>query len=197
MRALFSFGAGALLAACFMPATAAAQQVGAGASAPSAESDRAARLALAREIIAIGFPEADREQLFFGAINEMTRQVRQAALARIEKPDPGALSIIDKWIAAQILRQRTILVRHIPALMDGMARGYAELFTAEELRGVHAFVQTPAGLTFFLKSSQITAQPAFAEANQAYMREILLGTPDAQAELIEQLSAYAEGRGAN
>ncbi|WP_199503566.1 DUF2059 domain-containing protein [Qipengyuania sp. YIM B01966] len=180
-----------------MPATAAAQQVGAGASAPSAESDRAARLALAREIIAIGFPEADREQLFFGAINEMTRQVRQAALARIEKPDPGALSIIDKWIAAQILRQRTILVRHIPALMDGMARGYAELFTAEELRGVHAFVQTPAGLTFFLKSSQITAQPAFAEANQAYMREILVGTPDAQAELIEQLSAYAEGRGAN
>nr|WP_246438804.1 DUF2059 domain-containing protein [Novosphingobium piscinae] len=56
--------------------------------------------------------------------------------------------------------------------MDAYAKGYAREFSVPELEELLTFVKTPVGSHFFLRSSAILADPAFAAANQDYIREL-------------------------
>lgn len=183
----FAGACAAAAATLCVPASVAAQETEA---SPAAQSE----LALARQIVELGYPVEQREELFFGAMDQMTAQMRQSALANMPAPDPGATAILDRWLANYLSGAKDTLRQHMPAIMDGITRSYASLFTETELRDILAFVSTPSGQSFFVQSSQILSQPAFAEANQAYMADVLAELPAARAALVKELMEYQAAR---
>ena len=191
MRSLtYSAAAALALASGFLvSAPVSAQAVGTEDAAMAPE-----KLGIAREIVDTGFPEGTREAIFFSAIETMTAQMRDGLKSNYPKSDPEAEAIMNDWLAEWVETGKTIVVRHIPALMDAQAKGYAELFTLEELQDIRAFVATESGQRYLQLSPSVMATPAFAEANQAYIQEIGAAFPAAQAELIERLKAYAESK---
>ena len=152
------------------------------------------KLALAREIVDLGIPEVTREEMFFSAMESMTAQMINGMQRNLKDSDPEAEAIMNAWLAEWVETAKNIVVGHIPALMDAQAKGYAELFSLEELQDIRTFVATDSGQRFLQLSPSVIATPAFAEANQAYIQEIGAAFPAAQAELVARLKAYAESK---
>ena len=188
MRFLAAFVPAALLALAAVPTTALAQN---NDEAVAAELDPA-KVALAREIVDLGFPEETREAVFFAAVDQAVIQMREASLKAygLEEEDPAALAILDSWIADYIADSKIVLRSHIPSLIDGMTLSYAAMFTTTELRDIRDFVSTPCGQRFFELSSAVMAEPNFAAANQAYMNEVQGQLPAAMTDLIGRLQQY-------
>lgn len=191
-KALFAGACAAALAAVCAPSAVVAQ----GAQAPSQAEPAAEEIALARQIVELGYPPEQREELFFGAMDQMTAQMRKGSLATMEAKDPGAIAILDRWLANYLADGKVVLRRHLPVIMNGITQSYASLFTEQELRDILAFVSTPSGKSFFVQSSNILSQPAFAEANQAYMTDVLAGLPAARAALMKELAEYYAAKSA-
>ena len=156
-------------------------------SDPGAEAER---LALAREILDLGLPKGQREEMFFSSSRAMAKQMTDAQIARYNLTDKGALAILDAWIETLLSDSKVILEKHIPAIMEGWAHGLAKKFTRSELEDLKAFVATPTGAKFFARQSEIISDPDFAAANQAYLRDILAQGPAAQARLVRELTEY-------
>lgn len=150
----------------------------------------AAKLALAREIVDLGFPEETREDVFFASMDQMMIQTQEATLKAYGLEDEGAVAVLDGWIADYIVDSKEVLRSHIPSLVDGMQRSYAAMFTLQELTDIHAFVSTPSGQRFFELSSAVLAEPSFANANQAYMNEVQAQLPAATQDLVGRLQRY-------
>ncbi|UAB77081.1 DUF2059 domain-containing protein [Erythrobacter sp. SCSIO 43205] len=182
-----AFAASLALASSHTPAL--AQE--AGGDALVAEPS-AAKLALALEIIDLGFPEETREEIFFASMDQMMVQTREASLKAYGLDDEGAIAVLDQWLADYILESKEVLRSHIPSLMAGMQRSYAAMFTLQELRDIRAFVATPSGQRFFELSSAVLAEPNFANANQAYMDEVQAQMPAAMQDLIGRLQSFLE-----
>lgn len=193
MRSRFLAAAGAALTLTLVAPVAQAQEA---SDAVDAAPIDPAKVEIARQIVDIGFPEESREAMFFGTMDQMTTQMREASLASVGVDDAGAIAILDEWIAEYIGDAKTILRSHIPSLMDGLARAYANTFTEQELIDVLAFVSTPSGQRFFELSPAIIAEPNFALANQAYMDEIMAGMPEAQGRLRDRLIEYLQTKAA-
>jgi hypothetical protein len=152
------------------------------------------RLALAREVIDLGVPKATREAMFGKVMDQMMGQMREAALQNVKVQDPKAVAILDAWLAKWAADSKLQLRAHIPALMDGWAAAYADIYTEQELTDIRAFVATPSGATFMQKQQDVIGNPKFAAANQAYMSEVMSRLPAAQAELMATLKAHFEAR---
>lgn len=157
--------------------------------APAVAAPDPERLAIAAEIVRIGYPDADREQLFFGSLDAMLAQMRGVFFAQIQN-DPGAAAIINRKLDGYVVRTKTLLRAHIPSLMDAMARAYAREFSKDELLQLRAFVATPLGQHYFLRSSSILRDPDFAAANVAYMRALQPEIERMRDELMTELKAY-------
>lgn len=150
-----------------------------------------AKLAIARKIVDIGYPEQDREAMFFDAAKQMSKQVRDAMEKQMDSKDPGAEAILNSWLDEYLEKSRVVMRKHIPSLMDGIAAAYATMFTEQELRDILAFVSTPSGKAFFVRSPKLLAEPHFAAANQAYMQDVYSQLPAAVSDLQERLKAYS------
>lgn len=153
-------------------------------------------LAIAREILDLGLPRDVREQTFFAAMDQMMAQMGEAVRGNSGEVDPGIAAITDRHIAQFRQEAQTVLVSHLPSLMDGWATAYANMFTLEELRDIRTFVATPSGQRFFQLSSAVMAEPAFASANQAYMNQIMSILPGMQerlrADILDYLALQSE-----
>ena len=149
-----------------------------------------AKLAVARQIIDRGFPEDSREAIFLASMDQMMLQTREASLTAYKIDDPGAIALLDSWIADYTEDAKIILRSHIPALMDAMAKSYAVMFTMQELEDINAFVATDSGQRFFELSSAVLAERNFAAANQMYMDEIQATMPAAINDLVGRLREY-------
>ncbi len=169
--------------------------------AQASEAPSPAKLALAQEIVAKGFPEDMREEMFFASVDQMTKQMRAATLKSMPVEDPGVTEILDGWLADYIAQSKEVLRGYIPRMMDGLARSYATMFTERELSDIVAFVSTPSGQRFMVLSSAVMAEPNFAEANQAYIDEIQAGLPaatqDLQGRLVDYMTKKNEGETAS
>src|SRR5690606_11608218 len=150
-----------------MPTTALGQD---NAATTAGETDET-KLRLAREIIALGYPEETREEMFFTAMDQTTAQVRQSVLASVDVGDAGAIAIVDSWLAERQEETKTVLRRHLPAMMEGFSAAHADAFSEQELRDIRAFVETPSGQGYFARSTSLATHPAFAAASQAYLDE--------------------------
>ncbi|MDY7099148.1 MAG: DUF2059 domain-containing protein [Pseudomonadota bacterium] len=154
----------------------------------------AANLVLARQIVDLGFPEDTREALFFGAMDQMMIQTREASLKAYQLEDPEMVAILDAWIADYIEDSKVVLRSHIPTLIDAMSKSYAVMFTRKELEDILAFVSTPSGQRFFELSSAVLAEPNFAAANQAYMNETQALLPGAMKDLVDRLQEHVRSK---
>lgn len=151
-----------------------------------------ARLALAYEVIDLGLPKNMREAMFSKVMDQMTAQMRQATVQNIKTDDAEAIAILDAWLAKWVASSKVRLRTHVPALMDGWAAAYADIYTVQELTDIRAFVSTPSGAAFMQKMQDVLGNPKFAVANQAYMTDMMGQLPAAQAELMAQLTAHFE-----
>lgn len=167
------------------------------APAPVAEGSAQARLALAREIVDLGMPPATREEVFFRVVDQMSSQARDAMMRSFQIDDPDAVAILDRWLDRYNKESLPVLRRHIPALMEGWAAAYADIYSERELTDIRAFIATPSGAAFFRKSQDVLGNPKFAAVNQAYMNEVLGGLPQAQEELVAELKAHFEKQSAS
>ncbi|QFT77800.1 DUF2059 domain-containing protein [Erythrobacter sp. THAF29] len=149
-----------------------------------------AMLALATQIVEIGYPKESREALFHGPMDQTIVQLRKSLGPYLPSDDPEAIKILDDWIDKYTAESKVILAKHIPAIMDGMAEAYASLFSEEELRDILAFVETPSGKQFFDLMPQVMGEPGFADANQAYMDESMEKLIPAQRELLNRLEEH-------
>ncbi|MDY7099144.1 MAG: DUF2059 domain-containing protein [Pseudomonadota bacterium] len=180
----------ALVAGVFIPEAKAAEP-GPVASAATPEISAAA-LALATQIVDAGYPEESREELFFATMDQTVTQMRQAIAPSLPDDDAGAIKILDDWIAEYTSESKTVLRKHIPAIMDGMVEAYATIFTAQELKDILAFVRTPSGQKYFELSPAISGSKSFADANQRYLDESVALIRPAQEQLKSRLDAYYE-----
>ncbi|MEX0341341.1 MAG: DUF2059 domain-containing protein [Erythrobacter sp.] len=167
------------------PSVATAQET---ASAGTAEVE----LQLAREIVAIAYPEPEREAMFQGVSEQMEAQLMRSMGPLLN--DPGALSIIEDFQRDVAEDQKPILKRHIPLLMDAWAHGYADIFSEQELRDILAFVTTETGSAFMLKSTEVMTNPQFAAANEAYMSEAMAVVFAKMPTLVEAMAEYKESQ---
>ncbi|MFL0356712.1 DUF2059 domain-containing protein [Erythrobacter sp. GH1-10] len=154
-----------------------------------------AMMQLAAQIVDAGYPEETREALFFASMDQTIAQMRTSLGPYLPSDDPEAVKILDDWIEKYTEESKSILRKHIPSIMDGMAEAYAELFTEEELRDILAFVETPSGKQFFDLMPQVIGSASFAEANQAYIDESMEVMVPAQRELLDQLQDHREKSG--
>lgn len=188
-RALcLAFGAAAM---CLSAAPLAAQDQSPGTAQPLVPESE---IAIATRIVDVGFPEATREAMFFGTVDQMTKQMRDAMLNASPVTDEGALAILDQWLLDYVTNSKTLLRSHIPSLMEALARSYAVMFTQRELEDILAFVSTDSGQRFFQLSSAVIAEPNFAQANQAYMNAVTEALPAAQEDLKNRLIEYYQSR---
>ncbi|WP_370188418.1 DUF2059 domain-containing protein [Qipengyuania sp.] len=151
-------------------------------------------LRLAREILAITYPESEREAMFQGVSEQMESQLMRSMGPLLN--DPGALSIVEDFQKAVAEDQKPILKRHIPLLMDAWAQGYADIFSEQELRDILAFVTTETGSAFMLKSTKVMTTPQFAAANEAYLGEAMAVVFAKMPALVETLTEYKESQAA-
>ena len=155
-----------------------------------AQGDLEQRRAIAAEIVDLGIPVDQREELFFSTIDQMTGQMRDAALQNVDASDTGAVAILDAWIAEWTADGKTVLRSHIPNIMDGWKMAYADMYSVKELSDIRDFVATPTGAKFFIRQQELLSNPHFAKANQDYMNEVMAELPAAQRTLMSRLAEY-------
>jgi hypothetical protein len=145
-------------------------------------------LALAREIIAKGFPVESRRAMFDGVMANMMQQMRSAQGPMSE--DPGVDAILDRHLGRMRARMLLVTDKHSDAMFDAFAVAYARNFPIEELRVIRDFASTTAGQHYISRSSSLLSDPAVAAANQAYMSDVMAVIPEVQKPLVDELKAY-------
>lgn len=166
--------------------------LGQDSAATTAGETAATKLNLAREIIALGYPEETREEMFFAVMDQMSGQVRQSVLGSIDVEDAGAIAIIDSWLAERQEESKALISRHLPAMMEGFAAAHADAFSEQELRDIRAFVGTPSGQGYLARSTSLGTHPAFTAASQAYLDESFGNLEEEMGVLMQRLQEYSE-----
>ena len=119
------------------------------------------------------------------------RQTAAACFAMAQKlSDPGLKAIIEDYIQEAMKRQRPVLQKHLPDMLEGMATAYAREFSLAELKDIHSFAQTRAGNHYLTKSMALVGDPAVAKANTAMITEMHTVTNAMLPELKEKVIAY-------
>jgi hypothetical protein len=168
------------------PAAAAPAPPGA---APATPVDPAS-LAVARQILTIGFPPEKREQMFNSIIDALLAQTRQnVALAKFSD-DKEFQALLDRANQRMFAAMKASLTGAIPDYFDAMARAYARGFSADDLNAILAFVKTPAGQHYLERSSQLLKDPDVALAGQRMTGQLMAKMPDIIAENMKDVQDY-------
>ena len=150
-----------------------------------------ARLALAHEIVTLGYPENNRDAFFGGFIDAIVAQMNQANESQLAGVDPETLDFVMQRQSDLIQEIKTVAGRHIPAMMDGLAAAYADEFEMAELSEIRDFVATPSGQAFIQRSMQLVSNPHYTAATQPYLTEIAATTQRWQADLMQEMQERA------
>lgn len=172
-----------------LPTLAAAQPV------PAAKATDPAKLAEARAIIAIMFPQAEREHMMDKLMNDLAVPLRKN-MPKAIADDPGLKSIVDDFINEAQARELPIIHKDMPHVLDAMAIAYTHEFSFAELKQIHAFALSPTGNHYLSKSIAIAGDPVVIEANsemfadgQKMMNALL---PQFTSKVIEYVTAHPE-----
>jgi hypothetical protein len=159
----------------------------------SAQSDDAAELTEARAIVAVIFPPAERDAMMKTLMQQIVEQVEAATPLDIDAlGDPGLTRLIADYRAGTMDQLMPLVKAHLPKILEATAVAYTHEFGLAELREIHAFAETPAGRHYLSRSTALVGDPAVAEANTAYFRQVQTLTLARQAHLKAQLVAYVK-----
>lgn len=160
-------------------------------SAAAAQDSDAAELVEARAIVTIMFPPAEREQTIRTLIEQLTSQVRQAIPSDMAAiGDPGLTKMVEQYQDNVVGLLMPTVQAHLPKILDATAVAYTHEFDLAELQNIHAFAETPAGRHYLSRSAALLGDPAVAEVNTAYIREIQAIAATKQEEFRAQIVAY-------
>jgi hypothetical protein len=159
------------------------------AAAPAAPVDPAS-LAVAREILVIGFPPDKREQMFNSMIDTIMTQARQNVSLDKFSDDTEFQTLLDRSNQRMFEAMKASLTAAIPDYFDAMARAYARGFSADDLNAILAFVKTSAGQHYLERSSQLLKDPDVALASQRMTMQLMAKMPDIISEIMKDVQDY-------
>lgn len=148
-----------LLIALAAPAVSAAapEPQPAPAAAPSAE-----RLDLARRYVALEDPGDFIEVMRAAALH--------SASAHAEDPDDQAG--VERFMNRVFALAEPRLRARIPAIAEASAQAYAREFSADELREMIAFAQSPTGRHYMARSAAVETDPAILDAQHGMFEDL-------------------------
>ena len=169
------------------PATVAApEQPGTGPACPVDPSS----LAIAHEILTLGFPPEKREQMFASVIDAIMAQARSNVQLQKFSDDKEFQAILDRSNLRMMEAMKASISAAIPDYFEAMARAYARDFSADDLNAILSFVKTPAGQHYLERSSQIVKDPDVALAGRRMTAQLMAKLPDIMAENIKDAEDY-------
>lgn len=178
MKRIWRAGLGALLLAT-LPAPSAAQ-----------ETDPA-ELAEARAIVGVIFPPEERDQMMQGLIEQVAGQIEQAMPVDVGSlGDPELTALIKQYRAGMLDLIMPTVRAHLPNIIEATAVAYTREFDLAELRDIRAFAETPSGRRYLSRSTALISDPAVAEANTAYFRELQAVAAPYEAEFRQRMTSY-------
>lgn len=188
MKAVLAALLGASLVVA-VPAEAAPQ------AAPVAPSVDPAKLGEAHDIIAIIFPPAERTHMMDKLMNDLMVPFRNN-IPRAIADDPGLKAIFDDFISESQARERPIIQKDMPQVLEAMAIAYTHEFSLAELKQIHAFALSPTGNHYLSKSLDIAGDPVVIEANTAMVADgqKMMNTllPEFMTKVLEYVSAHPD-----
>lgn len=149
------------LASASVVAAPAAPQAEPVAAAPSAQS-----IDLARSFVALTFNADQYIELMHVGASQMV-----AALSESfgEGGDAeGAQRLVERYLTAAEPKLRA----HMPSLIEAYAQVYARKFSADELRQMIAFAQSPAGKRYLSMSDSLDLDPVILKAHEELGMEL-------------------------
>jgi hypothetical protein len=148
---------GSLLVALVSSAAwAAAPDPVAPASSPAAQVAPADRLELARRYVALG----DSNDL----TKEMRAVMMRSTSANAEDPEDKAAA--EEFVARVFTLAAPKIQARMPVIMEAAAQAYAREFSADELREMIAFAETPTGKHYLARGADVETDPAVLDAHR-------------------------------
>lgn len=185
MKMIFECALGSLLAAG-MPANA--------ASVPPAEPKMTAvdpaALAIAHQILAIGFPVEKRSQMLLSVVDSVNEQVRKSAQNSGLTKDKDLQAILDRSSQRMWDAMKPVMNAAIPDIFEGMARAYAREFSVDDLNALLRFVETPAGQRFIERSPLIMKDPDVQASQQRMMAQMMGKLPEIMRQNQQDIEDY-------
>ena len=126
-------------------------------AAPSAE-----RLDLARRYIALGDSNDFME--------EMRAVMMRSASANAENPEDQTAA--ERFFERVFVLAKPKIREHMPAIMEASAQSYAREFSADELREMIAFAQTPTGKHYLARAAEVETDPAILDAQMRVWEDL-------------------------
>jgi len=149
-----------------------------------------ARLAMARQIIAVAYPPDAAHTLMRPLMDRMIALSRANMRTPPGFDDPGLKALLDRYLDEAPKRAEPVIEQHIPMLMDAMAQAYARNFSNEDLIALLAFAQTPAGTHYFQRAMALTSDPSVTAELGAMIRDSQAASMASALEFKQQVKAY-------
>ena len=157
-------------------------------SAPPSAED-ASELREAHAIIEIMFPPAERQKMIDKTLNDLAAPMRQN-LPAMDVDDPGLKALFKEFMDQTFERQRPLMYKHMPNLLEAMAVAYTHEFSLAELKQIHAFALSPAGGHYLSRSTAIIGDPAVTKVYVAMIADANETSKATIAEFKAKLIAY-------
>jgi hypothetical protein len=185
MKGVFGLGLAAVSLTFLAPAVAAAP-------ASAVRADAAAKAAEAHAIIEIMYPPATRGEMLDKMLAGMNAPMRQNMPFINDIKDPGLKALFKDFFDHIIERQRPLMARHMPAMMDAMAAAYSHMFSLAELKDIHTFAVSPSGRTYFSHMTSILGDPAVQKVTSDMIADAQSSAKTDALEFKDKVEAYVK-----
>ena len=162
------------------------------AAAQQAAAVDPARLELARQIIAIMYPQDKRQAMAGSLVENVLSEFRASMSDPSTYADPGMKKILDDAFASIPQRLSPAVQAHLPRLFEAMARAYAREFSSTELQETLAFARSPTGRHYLQSSATISADRDVAAANTAYFSQVQQLSQQISADFRRNVTTYLQ-----
>ncbi len=162
--------------------------------APEPEPDR---LAAAKELVAMIFPDDRRDQM----VGQVVQAVNGALLNVIARSpfmqQGGAQNEEVQAVVKEFIEQRqtasaALAKSEMPGMVEAVARAYARRFTVPQMEEIKQFFQTPTGKIYGEQSQTIMSDPDVVEWQQNMMRRSMADAQRDAPALAAKLRAIDE-----
>jgi hypothetical protein len=150
----------------------------------------ATKLAAARKIIATAYPPDYEAKLLGPVMQQLMGRIRAGMQLPPGFDDRGLHKILTDFLDSMPQRFQPVMEQHFPLVMDAFAHAYAREFSSEDLAAILAFAGTPAGRHYFVKSSEIMADPDVGNAMSALIRDSQVTSQQEMMAMQQQVHDY-------
>jgi hypothetical protein len=151
-----------------------------------------ARLALAREVVDLGYPPKARTAMFDDVMDTMMVQMKNSTFNNADPilNEPGVRTIMDRHLNTILTETKVNIAEFSPKLFEAYAKAFARSYTLDELKELRTFFSTSTGSKLLIQQSKMLSDPDVAIANTEYMKKTFALMPKMQKQLSADLMEY-------